>query len=202
MLQAKQANIGRMRSTIHPEANVQPASAKQWQIDSPGGANQPAYPLYDAAPVILASFQVPAGMSGALTGLVIIHNGLAGSFVDNSGDAVWHLTKNGASVPGYENILSQVGSTQNPQGLYLLLQQNDTLQIWVAGPQTDVPAPVGNPFARMIGWLNYGGQGTYFNPREGNGENQRGAGANRYAPGTNNGSQPNTFGGSNFNRQW
>jgi len=207
ILQLKQQSLDRAKSTIDPEANVQPASARQWQVDSPGGANQPAYPVYFLYPtaVLLASFQVPSGMSGALTGLVIAHNGAAGSFIDNSGNAVWRLTKNGGSIPGYEQILSQVGSVQDPQGLYVVLQQNDLLQVWVNGPLTDVPAPVGNPFARMIGYLCYGGQETYVNPRGGpRRHHHRGAGANRYSPGSNNGSSPNTFnaGGGPFNRQW
>jgi hypothetical protein len=202
MLNRKRAALEHMESTVHPDANVQPASSKGWQASSAAGVAYPA--VGDGVqPVVLASYQVPMGMSGALTGLVIVHVGADGSFVDNSGVVAWHLTKNGFPVPGYENILAQVGSIQDPQGTYLLLQQNDLIQVTVncliAGE-----VPVGNPFAKMIGYLAYGGQGTYVSPSQQQQQrHHRRAGANRYAPGSSNGSGPNSFGaGGPFNRQW
>jgi hypothetical protein len=208
------------RATVRPEANVQDAGNKVWQSTTPititntgfrglfAGVYQIPYPLVGVAANLLCSYQVPPSMSGALTGLATVHNGLAGSFIDNSGLAVWHLTINGCPVPGFENILSQLGSFENPLGTYLLLQENDLLAIWVGGPVYTTGAglplpPVGFPSALLTGYLCYGGQGTYTNPRSDSQDDDRGAAANRYSPGSNNGSPPNTAsGGPSFNRHW
>ena len=202
MLQAKRSALGRIASTIQPDANIQPASSKGWQISSPAGV---AYPAVKAPLFSLASYTVPRGMNGALSGLVIVHNGAAGSFTDNEGIVVWHLFKNGYPVPGFEIITAQVGSIQDPQGTYLLLQQNDVVQVMVELPGTVAgDAPVGSPFAKLIGYLSYGGLGAYTKPSGGAQQTQqRRAGSNRYAPGSNNGSAPNSFGaGGRFNRNW
>lgn len=202
--------------TIQPEANIQAAGNKPWQVISPGGIYQIGYPALDLYAVVLCSYQVPPGMTGALNALAIVHNGAQGSFVDNSGLAVWHLTINGSSVQGYENILSQLGSFENPLGTYVLLQENDLLQVWVGGPTFDLGSPnppVGFPAALMAGYVCFGGQGTYNNPRTaagaGNGQPTvpgfplRGNGTGRYARGTNNGSPNNQFGtGPGRNRKF
>ena len=155
------------KPTIQPEANLQTGSTKPWQVISPGGLAQIAYPALNANAVILCSYTVPPGMSGALKKLAIVHNGAANSFVDNSGTAAWHMTLNGASVPGYETILSQLGSFEIPNDVYVFLQENDTLAIWVQGPvyTAGAPAPpVGYPAALMAGYLAFGGQGSYYDP--------------------------------------
>lgn len=168
VLQFKRELLHSQKPTIQPEANLQTGSTKPWQVISPGGQAQIAYPALNANAVILCSYTVPPGMSGVLKKLAIVHNGAAGSFVDNSGDAVWHVTLNGASVPGYETILCQLGSFEIPNDVYVFLQENDTLAIWVQGPvfAGGVP-PVGYPAALMTGYLAYGGQGTYYNPTAG-----------------------------------
>jgi hypothetical protein len=167
VLAGKRAWIDSQKPTIQPEANLQTGSTKPWQAISPGGRAQIPYPELGELAVILCQYQVPAGMSGALKKIAIVHNGAAGSFVDNSGTAAWHMTLNNAAVPGYETILSQLGSFEIPIDVYLLLQENDVLAIWVQGPvyDTGAPAPpVGFPAALMTGYLAFGGQGTYYNP--------------------------------------
>jgi hypothetical protein len=205
VIEAKFRHIHSLEPSIQSQANVQAAGNKPWQTLSPGGQNLISYPALGADAVILCAYYVPPSMSGALTALAIVHNGAAGSFVDNSGLAAWHLTLNGAPVPGYETILSQLGSFENPYGIYLPLQENDIVAIWVQGPvyNNGNPAPpIGTPSALMSGYLCFGGQGTYYNPRE-DGNTPRANGSSRYARGAQNGSMPNQFSqGISRNRQF
>ena len=131
LLDRKLAMLHRAQATIQPTANVQSAGNKPWQVYAPGGAAQLAFPVLGANAILLCQYQVKPLQSGALTGLVTA--AVASNFVDNSGAAVWHLTLNGAAVPGFEDILSQLGSFQNPLQTYVTLQDNDLVQLWVAG---------------------------------------------------------------------
>jgi hypothetical protein len=109
---------------------------------------------------------MPPGVNGALQGMIIVHNGAAGTFLDNSGNLLWHLLRNGYPVPGWENLYAQVGSI-NPmwqQKVELLLQQNDLLEVLVEVPAG--LAPVGTPFATLAGFVSYGGLQTYINQDE------------------------------------
>lgn len=163
----KRRLLQNVQSTVQPQANIQTASAKSFTVDSASGI---AYPAEGAAPIVLLSYQVRMGMSGAIQALVIEHMGAEGSFVDNSGNVIWHVLKNGAPVPGLENVKAQTGSIQTPAETYLLLQQNDLIQVLVECPGAP---PAGNPFARLIGYLAYGGLQTYT-PQQG--ETGNGAG--------------------------
>jgi hypothetical protein len=177
--------------TIQPTANVQAAGNKPWQVYAPGGAAQVPFPAeYDNA-VLLCAYQVMPRQSGALTGLVTAANG--SNFIDNSGTAVWHLTLNGISVPGFEDILSQLGSFQNPLQTYVTLQENDLLQLWVAGSTYAVASATGFASGLLSGYVCYGGQGTYYDPREAGGGDRRGNGQNRDYRGSDNGRAPNSF---------
>ena len=107
---------------------------------------------------------------------------------------MWHLTLNGAAVPGFEDILSQLGSFQNPLQTYVTLQENDLLQLWVAGAIYDaVGSASGYASGLLSGYVCYGGQGTYYDPRQDE-ESRRGYGQNRDYRGSDNGRAPNTFG--------
>lgn len=190
ILERKLRMLHSAEPTIQPTANVQAAGNKPWQVYAPGGAAQIAFPAEGANAVLLCQYQVPPLQSGALTGLVTSAN--ASNLVDNSGAAVWHLILNGISVPGFEDILSQLGSFQNPLQTYVTLQENDLLQLWVAGSTYAVASATGYASGLLSGYVSYGGQGTYYDPREG-GEPRRGAAQNRDYRGSDNGRAPNSF---------
>ena len=191
LLDRKLAMLHRAQATIQPTANVQSAGNKPWQAYAPGGAAQLAFPVLGANAILLCQYQVKPLQSGALTGLVTA--AVASNFVDNSGAAVWHLTLNGAAVPGFEDILSQLGSFQNPLQTYVTLQENDLLQLWVAGAIYAVGSASGYASGLLSGYVCYGGQGTYYDPRQDE-ESRRGYGQNRDYRGSDNGRAPNTFG--------
>lgn len=159
-VELKRQMLDQVGPTIDPQANVQTATAKSFSVDSIRGV---AYPALGNTPVLLLTYQVPTAMSGAINAMVIQHVGAAGSFADNSGNVVWHVFKNGAPVRGLGNVYAQIGSTQQPVDSYLLLQQNDLIQIFVECPGAP---PAGTPFARLIGFIDYGGIGTYV-PQDG-----------------------------------
>lgn len=190
ILERKLAMLDAAEATIRPTANIQAAGNKPWTVYAPGGANQIAFPaLYNNA-VLLCSYQVPPMQSGALTGMVTAAN--ASNFVDNAGAAVWHLVLNGCSVPGFENILTQVGSFQNPLQTYVTLQENDLIELWVAGSIYAVTSATGYASGSLTGYVCYGGQGTYYDPREA-GDSRRGNGQNRDYRGSDNGRPANSF---------
>jgi hypothetical protein len=198
-LDRKLAMLHTARATIRPTANVQAAGNKPWTVYAPGGADQVSFPVLNANAVLLCQYKVNPKQSGALTGLVTVANG--SNFVDNSGTAVWHLTLNGISVPGFENILSQLGSFANPLGTYVTLQENDLLQLWVAGSIYAVASATGYASGLLTGYLCYGGQGIYYEPRDA-GDTRRGNGQNIDYRGSDNGRAPNSFGtGSGYNQQ-
>jgi len=178
-------------ATIQPTANVQAAGNKPWQVYAPGGAAQVAFPALGANAILLCQYQVKPLQSGALTGLVTKAN--ASNLIDNSGTAVWHVTLNGASVPGFENILSQLGSFQNPLQTYVTLQENDLIQLWVAGSIYAVASATGFASGLLSGYVCYGGQGTYYDPREAGEPARRGNAQNRDYRGSDDGRAPNSF---------
>jgi hypothetical protein len=190
MLARKRAALAHMRSTVNPEANIQTASSKGWQQDSAYGL---AYPAEAAAPIELVRYQMPNGITGALTGLVIAHIGASGSFTDNSGQVVWHVLKNGFPVYNLGNIYVQIGQTNAPAGMYLLLQQNDLVQVLAECPTQ--AAPVGTPFARLVGYTSFGGLGTYMPDGTRSNRRQAGAGANTISTGSSNGASAGAHSG-------
>jgi hypothetical protein len=197
VLAFKRQQLDEAGPTIQPHANIQTGGSKPWQVLSPGGLNVVPFPGLQADAVRLCAYQVPTGQSGACTGLAIqVVNST--NYVDGAGNAAWHIAKNGAPVPGYETILTQLGSLQQPLGTYILLQENDVIEVWVQGPtyytSPGVPMPPnGYSIALLTGYVCYGGQGTYVNPSPAGGQPQRGAAPNRYGAHSNNGSQPNSF---------
>ena len=58
-----------------------------------------------------------------------------------------------------ENLYVQVGFLAQPQSMQLLLAENDLITVTVEIPAGKL-APAGNPAARLMGFLNLGGQGT------------------------------------------
>ena len=199
LLNRKLGMLDHAGPTIQTTANIQAAGNKPWQVYAPGGSDQVAFPPVGDNAVLLCQYQVAPMQSGALTGLVTAATG-GSNFVDNSGTAVWHLTLNGISVPGFENILSQLGSFQNPLQTYVTLQESDLLQLWVAGSIYAVASATGYASGLLSGYVCYGGQGTYYDPREAGGAGggstealRRGNAQNRSFRGSDNGRAPNSF---------
>jgi hypothetical protein len=157
VLAAKRATLNNLQSTIPLSAGTQTTHSRTIQTDTPQPL--PAYPAAGAAAVTILSYQVPASMSGALTSLCIVHIGAAGSFTDGSGVVVWRVLKNGIPQKGLENIYVQIGSQTQLASMFLLLRENDLITVTAQIPATKV-APVGNPFARILGYLDYGGLGV------------------------------------------
>jgi len=160
-LEIKRNQLARMQSSIPAVAGGQTAHSRGIQADTP----QPlaAYPNPGAAPVVILNYTAPPRMSGALTGLAIVHLGAPGSFADGSGNVVWRVLVNGAPVKGLEAIYAQIGSISQLAPMYLLLREGDHVQVTVQVPAGKV-APAGNPFARIAGHLDFGGLGS-FAPR-------------------------------------
>jgi len=152
-LQAKLTQLNAMTAPTRP---TQTGASRQWQKDTPQPL--PTYPAAGAGTIVLASFKMPAGMNGALTSLAISHIGAANSFTDGAGNVLWHVFLNGAPVKGLENLYVQVGSPYLPVDMTLELVQNALLQVLVEIPSAQA-APVGNPFARIVGYMNFGGNG-------------------------------------------
>ncbi|PSH05134.1 MAG: hypothetical protein CXZ00_02975 [Acidobacteria bacterium] len=157
MLALKMSRLSTIRSTIPLDAGVQTTHSRAIQVDSVQPL--PAYPAAGAAPVVILHYQVPASMSGALTLLCIAHLGAAGTFSDGSGVVVWRVLINGVPQKGLENIYVQIGSPNQLASMFLLLKENDLVQITAQIPAGKV-APAGNPFARIAGYLDYGGLGS------------------------------------------
>jgi hypothetical protein len=157
VLAAKRASLDNMQSTIPITAGTQTTHSRTFQVDTPQPL--PAYPAAGAAAKTILSYQVPASMSGSMTSICIVHIGASGSFTDGSGVVVWRVLLNGAPVKGLENIYVQIGSQTQLATMYLLLHENDLLTITAQIP-TGQTAPVGNPFSRIAGYLDYGGLGS------------------------------------------
>jgi hypothetical protein len=157
VLAAKRATLDNLSSTIPLSAGTQTTHSRTIQTDTPQPL--PAYGAAGAAAVTILSYQVPASMSGALTSLCLVHIGAAGSFTDGSGVVVWRVLKNGVPQKGLENIYVQIGSQTQLASMLLLLRENDLITITAQIPNGKV-APVGNPFARILGYLDYGGLGS------------------------------------------
>jgi hypothetical protein len=153
-----QTKLQQLQSMTAPSKPMGMTSfSRQWQADTPQPL--PAYPAPGAGTIVLASFKLPAAMAGALSSLAIAHIGAANSFVDGSGTVVWHVFLNGAPVKGLENIYVQIGSPYLPVDTVIELVQNALLEVLVEIPAGQV-APVGNPFARLIGYMNFSGNGN------------------------------------------
>ena len=168
MLAQKRANLAKAQSSIRPDYGVLTAHARTFQNDT--AQPLPAYPAPGAGPIVIASYKVPSGMTGKITGMAIVHLGAAGSFQDGSGDLLWHVLINGGPVKGLENFYVQIGSTSLPADAGndttrewrvrtgIILTQNNLVQVLVEVP-AGMAAPIGKPFARLIGFLDYGGAG-------------------------------------------
>jgi hypothetical protein len=163
ILAQKRQALGQIQSTIPLSAGTQSTHSRTVQVDTPQPL--PAYPAPAALPMTIVQYQVPAGMSGAISSLAIVHLGAAGSFTDGSGVLLWRLLKNGVPQKGLENLYVQIGSQTQLAQMFMLLQENDLIQITVQVPAGKV-APVGFPFARMLGYLDFGGLGA--KPPQGN----------------------------------
>lgn len=156
LLAAKRANLKTLKSTISPDFGVLTSTSLGFQIDSAAGQ---AYPAAGAGPIVIATLKMPSNQTGKLAGIAIVHVGASGSFTDGSGDLVWHVFRNGAPLRGFENLYAQVGAIAQPADMALVLLQNDLIQVLVEVPAGKV-APVGNPYARLVGYYNFGGQGS------------------------------------------
>jgi hypothetical protein len=157
LIALKQRNLIRMTSTVRRDFGFANAHNRAFQVDTPQPL--PAYPDAGAGPIEIARLQVPSGMGGKVAGLAIAHIGAAGSFMDGSGNLVWHIFVNGAPVKGLENIYAQIGQLAQPADVSILLQQNDLVQVLVEVPAAKVK-PVGNPIARLVGFFDFGGTGN------------------------------------------
>lgn len=157
ILAVKRFNLSQMRSTIRNDLGVQTAKSSGFQFDTPQPL--PVYPAAGAGPIIIGSLQVPASMTGKIVYMTVVHIGAAGSFVDGSGVLLWHVFRNGAPIKGFENLYVQIGTISQPSDVGILLLQNDLIQVLVEVPAGKI-APVGNPFARLTGFYDYGGAGT------------------------------------------
>jgi hypothetical protein len=158
VLEAKRAALARgLRITYSQDVLQFSPRGRVFQVDTP----QPlaAYPAPGAAPIEIARYVVPSGMRAVLTALAIVHIGAAASYLDGSPAPLWHVLRNGAGVQSLENLYSQIGTLAQPQPMSVILVENDILQVLVEIPAAAV-APVGNPYARFVGFLDVGGQGT------------------------------------------
>lgn len=158
-LNQKRRRLATAQSTVPAAAGVQSAHSRAFQVDTP----QPlaAYPAAGAAPIVILSYRVPAKMSGALRELAIVHNGAAGTFGDGSGNVVWRVLINGVPQKGLEAIYAQIGSILQPAQMFLLLKENDLLQITAQVPAGKIAPAAGTyPFARIGGYLDFGGLGS------------------------------------------
>ncbi len=101
-----------------------------------------AYPAPGAAAVVLLSYQVPPGMN-ALISLMSIFN-VGNAFVDGSGNVIWRVLVNQASVKGLNNLQSQFGSSALPIPVNIPLVENDTIQVTVEIPNGQPAIGAGN----------------------------------------------------------
>lgn len=108
----------------------------------------PNYPAPGAAAVEIIRYQVPRGMRAVLNKLAIVHVG--GGFVDGSGNVIWRVLVNGAGVKGMEALTSQVGSYSQPNDTWLVLEENDLVQVTVEVPAAQPAMPPGTTTAARV----------------------------------------------------
>jgi hypothetical protein len=153
----RRAQLAAMKSSISLAAGQQTTHSRSIQQDSAQPLQN--YPVAGAAPIVICTYRVPPKMSGAITGLAIVHLGAAGSFQDGSGNVVWRMLVNGVPQKGLEAIYAQLGALTQVAPMFLLLRPGDLVQVTAQVPALKV-SPVGQPFARLAGYLDFGGLGS------------------------------------------
>jgi hypothetical protein len=154
-LGAPAARRGRALSFQAPTPSTAPqtdiytptAASHSLQLNSAGNLQYPA----PNASTVLLTYAVPAGQTLVISSMAIVNIGAA--LVDYQGALLWHVLRNGAGVKGFESMVAQVGSLQQPQPVNLIFNEGETLQVTVSVPQGQA-APAGNqPAARLLGFL-------------------------------------------------
>jgi len=117
-------------------------------------------PAPAAGDVVLATFQVPIGYDGIITGQ---SNGYIGAgFMEGSGDIVWRIAVNQNTALRYLKdcgaILFSLGQINNHQTVPggMRLYSGDTVALIVTCPNTSgalPPAGTGQVFAGLHGWF-------------------------------------------------
>lgn len=137
------------RTLAAPQPNIYEATASSHslQLNSPGGINYPAA----GQSVTLLTYPVPSGQTLVITSAALANIGAA--IVDYQEILAWHLLRNGAGVKGFENLLAQLGTLQQPQPVNLIFNEGEILQATVSLLAGQV-IPAGNvPAARLLGFV-------------------------------------------------
>ncbi len=107
------------------------------------------YPAPGAAAIVILSETVPAGFNEVFNLIAVFAS--QGGVVNGSGNVIWRVLIDGASVQGMDNLQSQLGSDAQPIPTYIHLIELSTIQITVEVPAGQ-PALPGTTGARLHGY--------------------------------------------------
>lgn len=111
---------------------------------------QTAMPGAGAGAINILNQTVPSGQLAEVRLLALVF--LGGNQFDMSGNIIWRFLVNGAPLKGLGTQVSQIGSFQQPQPVWVSFTENDQVTVTVEVPAAANPIPVGLTACRMIGW--------------------------------------------------
>ena len=96
----------------------------------------------------VVAFAMPSGYTGVVHWLSNIF--LGAGFTDGSGNIIWRVLRDAQAVEDYENITAQLGTLPVPTDTFILVGENQTVEITV----TTVVLPGGGTSigGRLKGW--------------------------------------------------